>query len=89
MQSCELVVTITAIACTIFKSCSEQEVAVMASAFSQLGDTLATMLAQEEACGNKNNEVPNSNNNVDSNGNNNETSKSKNDETCESIKEVE
>lgn len=47
MQSCELVATITAIACAIANTCSEEEVAVLASAFSQLGDTLATILAQE------------------------------------------
>ncbi len=47
MQSCELAATITAIACAIANNCSEEEVTIMASAFNQLGDTLATILAQE------------------------------------------
>ncbi len=46
MRSCELVATITAIACAIANTCSEDEVNLMAAAFTQLGDTLATILAQ-------------------------------------------
>jgi hypothetical protein len=49
MQSCELVTAITAIACAIANNYSEEEIGVLASAFNQLGDTLATIVAQE-AC---------------------------------------
>lgn len=50
MQSCELVTTISAIACCISKGKSPDEVALMATIFSQLGDTLATIAAQEALC---------------------------------------
>ncbi|QHQ63520.1 hypothetical protein Ana3638_24340 [Anaerocolumna sedimenticola] len=47
MQSCELVATITAIACAIANNCSQDEISVLSSAFNQLGDTLGTIVAQE------------------------------------------
>lgn len=50
MQSCELVSYITAIACAISRLYSAEELAVLASAFSQLGDTLATIAAQNLLC---------------------------------------
>lgn len=50
MQSCELVAAISAIACAISKGKSPDEIALMASIFSQLGDTLATIAAQEALC---------------------------------------
>ena len=50
MQSCELVATISAIACAISKGKSPDEIALMATIFSQLGDTLATISAQEALC---------------------------------------
>jgi hypothetical protein len=50
MQSCELVAAITAIACTIVKCCPNEELPILAAAFTQLGDTLTTILVQEEAC---------------------------------------
>ena len=50
MQSCELVATISAIACAISKGKSPDEIALMATIFSQLGDTLATIAAQEALC---------------------------------------
>lgn len=56
MQSCELVATITAIACAIANNFSEEEVSVLASAFSQLGDTLATILAQESCINSQKNQ---------------------------------
>ncbi len=63
MQSCELVATITAIACAIANNCSEDEVALLSSAFNQLGDTLGTILAQESCNQNgSNNNQKNSNN---------------------------
>jgi hypothetical protein len=50
MQSCELVTFVTAVACTISQCYSEDELAVIAAVFSQLGDTLETILAQEQLC---------------------------------------
>lgn len=48
MQNCELVSFVTAMACTISKCCSEDEISILAAAFTQLGDTLATMLVNNE-----------------------------------------
>jgi hypothetical protein len=48
MDDCELVALITAIACTISKCCSEDEISILAAGFTQLGDTLATLIAQRE-----------------------------------------
>lgn len=53
MQACELVTYITAIACAISKCCTEDELEILASVFSQLGDTLATISLQNQLC-NKN-----------------------------------
>lgn len=50
MNSCELVVYISSVACAIAKSHSRDEVALLAVAFSQLGDTLTTILAHNEIC---------------------------------------
>ncbi len=72
MQSCELVATITAIACAIANNCSEDEVALLSSAFNQLGDTLGTILAQESCNQNgSNNNQKNSNNKDESKKNSN------------------
>ncbi len=46
MDECELLSFITLIACTIAKSCSEYELALLAAIFTQLGDSLGTVLAQ-------------------------------------------
>lgn len=50
MQSCELATYITALACAISKCCSEDEIAVISTALTQLGDTLATIAAQNQLC---------------------------------------
>lgn len=55
MTSCELVTFITAAACAISKNCPQEELPVLAAAFSQLGDTLATIIAQKEFCDNNSN----------------------------------
>ncbi|HOH70232.1 MAG TPA: hypothetical protein PKY98_05460 [Sedimentibacter sp.] len=52
MQSCELITYISAIACIISKSFSKEELPVIASLFTQLGDTLSTIIANEEFCSN-------------------------------------
>jgi len=50
MNPCDLAATVTAIACAIFKCCSKEDLPVIAAIFSQLGDTLITMSAQDELC---------------------------------------
>lgn len=48
MQPCEFVAYITTVACAISKCCSNDEIEILAAAFSQLGDTLATILVQKQ-----------------------------------------
>ncbi|TCL55937.1 hypothetical protein EDD76_11373 [Kineothrix alysoides] len=50
MNSCELVTFITATACAISNCCDKDEIAMLSAIFSQLGDTLATMLTHDEIC---------------------------------------
>jgi hypothetical protein len=50
MQSCELAASITAIACTIAQCCNKEDLPLIAASLTQLGDTLATINAQEELC---------------------------------------
>lgn len=47
MHDCDLISFITAAACAIIKCFSDEELELMAAAFTQLGDTLATYLAQK------------------------------------------
>lgn len=48
MQSCEFITTITTLACAINHCCTKEEVAFLAIALSQLGNTLSTTLAIDE-----------------------------------------
>lgn len=64
MDDCELIVTVTAIACAISKNCSDDEISIMAAVFTQLGDTLATITTNRESRNQNNN---NNNNNHDNN----------------------
>lgn len=73
MQSCELVATITAIACAIANNYSEDEIAVLSSAFNQLGDTLGTILAQESCITNSIASVNKNTSDSDSNKNTQDT----------------
>jgi len=50
MNPCELAASITAIACTIAKDKDSQDISLLANVFTQLGDTLATIAAQMDAC---------------------------------------
>lgn len=50
MQSCDLVITISALACNIAKDKTIEEIALLASIFTQLGDTLDTIAAQKAMC---------------------------------------
>lgn len=47
MNSCELVNLISVLSCFIVQNYDEQQIAVLASVFVQLGDSLATILANE------------------------------------------
>lgn len=48
MDECELIYIITTIACAISKCCGDDEISLMAAAFTQLGDTLATIMVKRE-----------------------------------------
>ena len=54
MNSLELTSAITALANAIACKLSVDEIALLASIFVQLGDTLATIAARESLCGNSN-----------------------------------
>lgn len=47
MNSCNLIATITGIACTLAQCLSEEELEVLGASLTQLGDTLATILANK------------------------------------------
>jgi len=53
LDECELVLFISGIACGISKCYDNDELALMASVFSQLGDTLATIAAKRDLCSSK------------------------------------
>jgi len=48
MNECELVILVSTIACALAKCLTSDELALLASVFSQLGDTLETILTQRE-----------------------------------------
>ena len=48
LNSCELVIAISSFACGIAKSFNEEEIAILAAVFTQLGDSLATILAHSD-----------------------------------------
>ncbi|WP_192848879.1 DUF6774 domain-containing protein [Roseburia sp. 499] len=50
MTSCELVTFVSSLACAISKSCNKDELSVLATVFTQLGDSLETILAHEAVC---------------------------------------
>lgn len=49
MQSCELALSVSTLACCIAEGKSPEEIALISSIFMQLGDTLATIAAQPGA----------------------------------------
>ncbi|NLF80590.1 MAG: hypothetical protein GX572_05300 [Clostridia bacterium] len=51
MNPCELTMSITAIANALAKEMSDEQLELAAAAFSQLGDTLATIAASRSLCG--------------------------------------
>ncbi len=48
MNSCEFVTFISTLACVIAKDKNQNELAILSTFFSQLGDTLATIAAVEQ-----------------------------------------
>jgi len=50
MQSCELVMFVSSLACCIAKDKTDEEIALLSCIFSQLGDTLETISAQDAFC---------------------------------------
>jgi hypothetical protein len=50
LDECEFVIFISTLACTLDKCYSDDELSVLAATLSQLGDTLATILAKRELC---------------------------------------
>ena len=53
MNSCELTVSITALANTIACDLSNDELGLLGTVFTQLGDTLATIAVQRSLCKSK------------------------------------
>lgn len=47
MNSCELVNLVSMLSCIIVQNYSDEEIGVLAAVFTQLGDSLATILANE------------------------------------------
>ncbi|MDD4689639.1 MAG: hypothetical protein PHE51_07850 [Eubacteriales bacterium] len=48
MKPCELVTLVTALSCVIAKNFSSEDAALLAAAFTQLGDSITTILVAEE-----------------------------------------
>lgn len=48
MDECELISLVTAVACSISKCCSDDDISILAVVFTQLGDTLQTVLTKRE-----------------------------------------
>lgn len=59
MDECELVLFVSTVACSLAKCCSTDDLTILAAAFTQLGDTLATILTKRELC-----EATTTNNNI-------------------------
>lgn len=56
MSSCELVTLISTLSCLIADNSTDDELSILSAVFTQLGDSLATILA----CRSNNNSTPNS-----------------------------
>lgn len=64
MDECELIAFISASACAISKCCSNDEISILSAVFTQLGDTLATILAKRDLNNNPSNNGNNYNDNI-------------------------
>lgn len=59
MDECELVTLVTAIACSISKVYSDEEITTLSAVLTQLGDTLNTIQARKAQCENTNEKADN------------------------------
>lgn len=50
MNSCELIALISSVACRLPKEYSAEELALLGTIFTQLGDTISTIVAHESLC---------------------------------------
>lgn len=50
MQSCDLAIFVTTVACSLTKCFPEEELPLLAAVFTQLGDTIVTITTQQELC---------------------------------------
>lgn len=50
MDECELIMLVSTVACTLSKCCSTDELNILSVVFTQLGDSLATILAKRQLC---------------------------------------
>lgn len=50
MGECEIVMLVSTVACTLSKCCSTDELNISSAFFTQLGDSLATILAKRQLC---------------------------------------
>lgn len=99
MLDCELITLISAITCAIIKCNDEDTITILAASFTQLGDTLATYLAQQEIMdkraqecedkNNKNKDNKNKNNNNNNNNNNDNNDNNNNNKGNKDCKEDE
>lgn len=80
MDECELIALVTAAACGISKCCSEDDISLMSVVFSQLGDTLATVLTFRELNENNSSKSVENNENMNNNIGNNSSRNSNNQE---------
>ncbi|TAH70375.1 MAG: hypothetical protein EWM47_05435 [Anaerolineaceae bacterium] len=48
MDECELIIFISTVACSLSKCCSTDDLNLLSTVFSQLGDSLATILAKRQ-----------------------------------------
>lgn len=60
MDECELIIFISTIACTLSKCYTDDELSMLAAIFTQLGDSLSTILTKRNLC-DKNTDMDNSN----------------------------
>ncbi len=56
MNSCELVNLVSMLTCLIVQNYTNEEIGLLAAVFTQLGDSLATILANNALCENGQNE---------------------------------
>lgn len=52
LDECELVTFISAVACAMAKCYTDDELSMLSAIFTQLGDSLATILARRDICSN-------------------------------------